>query len=758
MHFFSGKMIQDLLIKQQSKGAFWRDKRALVIFIIFYIAVFYLWIIYWQDNKWIKILGSDLLAFGSLLVTIASLYRTYKNSETDKIFWLLLLLGFVSYACAELIAGYYELILRVNSPSPGYSDAFYLFYPILNIVAFVLMAWKKENAYACFRLLFDIILVMIVATSISWWYIIGPFIVQSNELDVMSVIYAAYPVVDLGLIFSVVKFYTTSQWVARKVLNLFLVGLSILFFADAVYLYLSLNGLYQPGNWVHPLWSAARLIIALAGIAHRESRVVKRNSSEWDIRSNIIQISIPYVLVGVLLLLLSIKLKEINSLQIGLLLCIVMIIIRQVITLLENGGLLRSLERKNRELQETVFTDYLTAMPNRFRFLRDLKFTGNPCVAIINIENFRAINEFYGYEAGDRLLRDFSEHIIRLVKPYRYRAYRLAGDEYAILADSIDDKSFHERVLLIHDLIEQTSFKVHGQVHPLFVTLGIAYTADKPLEKAQMALQYARQHRDRVQIYCDELPIKEKYQSNLYWIQEVQDAIQENRIALYYQPIMDMITGMINKYEVLVRMIDRDGKVILPGCFLPVIKKTKLYPQLTEVVLKKSFTYFSDKNVDFSINLSAADISDKKVRLQIMALLAYNKLGPRVTFEFVESEEFEDPHELSSFINEIKSHDAKIAIDDFGSGYSNFAYILTMGADYIKLDGSLIKEIASNPSVLAIVESIVYFARKLKIKTIAEFVSSEPVFLAAKKIGLDEVQGYFIGEPKPYLLELDKPN
>ena len=138
MHFFSGKMIQDLLIKQQSKGAFWRDKRALVIFIIFYIAVFYLWIIYWQDNKWIKILGSDLLAFGSLLVTIASLYRTYKNSETDKIFWLLLLLGFVSYACAELIAGYYELILRVNSPSPGYSDAFYLFYPILNIVAFVL--------------------------------------------------------------------------------------------------------------------------------------------------------------------------------------------------------------------------------------------------------------------------------------------------------------------------------------------------------------------------------------------------------------------------------------------------------------------------------------------------------------------------------------------------------------------------------------------------------------------------------------------
>lgn len=121
-------------------------------------------------------------------------------------------------------------------------------------------------------------------------------------------------------------------------------------------------------------------------------------------------------------------------------------------------------------------------------------------------------------------------------------------------------------------------------------------------------------------------------------------------------------------------------------------------------------------------------------------------------FEFVESEEFENPYELSRFVMAVKKYNVKIAIDDFGSGYSNFAYILTMGADYIKIDGSLIKEIVTNSSILVIVESIIFFAKQLGIKTIAEFVSSEEIYNMAKNIGIDECQGYYIGEPAPTVI------
>jgi diguanylate cyclase (GGDEF)-like protein len=418
-----------------------------------------------------------------------------------------------------------------------------------------------------------------------------------------------------------------------------------------------------------------------------------------------------------------------------------------------NKNLEQHVKEKTTQLRKQLYTDQLTTTPNRLQLIEDMKEAMQPCLAIINVEQFRTINEFYGYQTGDDLLQELAERLVKLIEPYQYQLYRLAGDEYAVFADGGDENLFSDWMLSVHNIIEKVPFKIHGHNYYFFVTVGIAITKDEPLEKAQMALEYARQCCLPLKVYHDDLPMREAYRNNLYWIHEVQDAIQENRVMVYYQPIMNTLTSEINKYEVLVRLLARDGQIVLPGIFLPIIKKTKLYPRLTEVVIEKSFAYFVNRNVDFTINLSAADILDASVQEVIWESLAEVDVAKRVTFEFVESEEFKNPDDLSLFIQKIKECGAKIAIDDFGSGYSNFAYILNMEAHYIKIDGSLISEIDTNPAMVAIVESIVHFAKQLGIKTIAEYVSSEAIFLEAKRIGLDYLQGYYIGKPKPYLVE-----
>ncbi|CUH95031.1 hypothetical protein P22_1100 [Propionispora sp. 2/2-37] len=731
-----------------------KEKQTLLILIFLYITLFIFWDFFWQDDDWTRALGSVALAVSSSLITLYFLFRTYKETSSGKLFWLFLFFGILSLAAAKTISGYYRFILDVQSSFLGWDDFFYVLYPIFILSAFISIVWRQRGAYNCFKLIFDIILFMIVLFSITWRYVGNHFVFDSAVEVVIYRYYSIYPVLDFGLLCGIIKFYSRSQWFGQSVLNLLILCWSLFFIADTAYLYQKLQGIVYPDVWFHALWGIGKLVLALSGILHREDIVKhhKKPTLAGKLQSYDLQLFVTYSLVVISLLLLFTELDEINSLAIGVLCCVILMSIRQIFSFLDHKELLKTLKEKNNKLEDMVYTDYLTSMPNRFRLLQDLRHLKKPCVVIINIENFRAINEFYGYQAGDQVLKDFAQCVVREALPYGYSVYRLSGDEYALLADGLEEEDCQKRILAIYEELEKTGFEIHGQEHHLFATFGIAMTADKPMEKAQMALRYARQCNFRVQMYRDELPIKNSHYDNLHWVKEVQEAVQEDRITLYYQPIMDLNTGKVTKYEALMRMVSRTGEIIAPGCFLPIIKKTKIYPRLTEVVLKKSFAFFADKDVEFSINLSAADISDGQVTALIMQLLQGSGLAERVTFEFVESEEFEDIRELASFIQSVKAYRAKIAIDDFGSGYSNFAHILTMDTDYIKLDGSLIKEIATNPSVLAIVESIVYLARKLNIKVIAEFVSSEAIFSTAQKIGLDEVQGYFIGAPKPDLL------
>ncbi|MBL8993398.1 MAG: EAL domain-containing protein, partial [Spirochaetia bacterium] len=224
----------------------------------------------------------------------------------------------------------------------------------------------------------------------------------------------------------------------------------------------------------------------------------------------------------------------------------------------------------------------------------------------------------------------------------------------------------------------------------------------------------------------------------------------------YFQPILNNHSRQIEKYETLVRLQGTDGKIIAPGLFLPIAKKTKLYGGISKRVIEKSFEALLASDMEFSINLSADDILNEETTAFLFATLK-NCAGSsgacsRLVFEILESEGIESYEIVSDFIRKVKVFGCKVAIDDFGTGYSNFEHLLRLQVDYIKIDASLIRTLDSDRNSQILVENIVDFSNKLGILTIAEFVHSQSVLEKVRELGVHFSQGYHIGEPKAHLV------
>ncbi|MEJ2213701.1 MAG: EAL domain-containing protein [Gammaproteobacteria bacterium] len=225
--------------------------------------------------------------------------------------------------------------------------------------------------------------------------------------------------------------------------------------------------------------------------------------------------------------------------------------------------------------------------------------------------------------------------------------------------------------------------------------------------------------------------------------------MQEDRVVVFAQAIVNSDDMQVNKYECLVRLVDENGKIVSPFYFLDVAKKTKLYHKITKVVVTKTLEALQKINdVEFSINLSPDDLMHNETMDFISKAISQSNCAKRVVLEIVESEEIEELNAVSDSINQLKGLGCKVAIDDFGTGYSNFSYLMQINADFIKVDGSLIKDIDQNENSRVIAQTILQFANQLELKTVAEFVHNEKVMDEVKRMGFDYLQGFHLDEPK----------
>ena len=313
-------------------------------------------------------------------------------------------------------------------------------------------------------------------------------------------------------------------------------------------------------------------------------------------------------------------------------------------------------------------------------------------------------------------------------------------------------------MLEIKMLMEEKNFSIGERDISLRVTAVISYEAPSSnLKTLDMCKEFARKRNKSFEVYTKSHNQLKEYEENLQWIHKLKSAFKDKRIVAHYQPLYNYQTGTIERYEALVRLVDKDGDIVAPGLFLDAAHKAKLMTKLSERMVENSFNYFKEHKCGFSINLTVSDILNHEfVRYLLEKIISFGE-GEKITLEILESEGIENFDKVKSFINKVKAYGCKIAIDDFGSGYANFENLLKLDADFIKIDGSLIRDIHINTDAYDIVEAIVNFARKKKIKTVAEFVSNQEIFECVHRLGIDYAQGYYIGKPLDSLTSnLDK--
>ncbi|MGC8769907.1 MAG: EAL domain-containing protein [Brevinematia bacterium] len=421
--------------------------------------------------------------------------------------------------------------------------------------------------------------------------------------------------------------------------------------------------------------------------------------------------------------------------------------------------------KKEKALLKQIYTDNLTGLPNRIKLINDISDKKFGYLMIINIDSFREINDFYGVIVGDFILKEIANRLLIYENDRKYKTYKLSSDEYAVLIqDKLSREEAYECAEFIRNVITEEKYRYEDNIIYISVSIGMASGETEEndnylpvrqniLLKADMALKKAKSLKKAILVYDESFNIFQEFQNNILWTKKLKDAISSDRIIPFYQPIVNNKTGKVEKYESLVRIIGDNGEIVSPAYFLHISKKNRLYEYITRKMLEKIIIDFEKIKSELSFNLSIEDINNTETKNYIINVIKSNKeFANKLVIELTETEEINNYEVVNDFIGELKNYNVKIAIDDFGSGYSNFDHIMSLDVDYLKIDASIIKNLSNNKNSQILTKFIVDFAKSMSIHTIAEFVSTKEIYEKVIELGVDYSQGYYLGEPKPFNL------
>jgi diguanylate cyclase (GGDEF)-like protein len=410
------------------------------------------------------------------------------------------------------------------------------------------------------------------------------------------------------------------------------------------------------------------------------------------------------------------------------------------------------------KIKKQSITDPLTQIYNRSYLNEELKKMNMSSYQIMmcDIDYFKKVNDNYGHKAGDEVLVKVAK-TIQSELTHDDILIRFGGEEFLLFTKkSKNGCSAYEIAQRIREKIEATSFVYENNIMKITLSIGITCqpehfkTATLAIKHADEMLYIAKRE-GRNKVISTTTHKKLAQEGSTKTISDVKTALEEGRILCYFQAIFDIQTQEIVKYEALVRMQEEDGSIVPPIAFLDNIMYTTVYNDLTKTVLESVFVHIKKYECTMSVNLNFSDILDNTIyELIIGELQEHKSLAPWLIVELLEYEVLAETESLVlERLLHIKSFGVHIAIDDFGSGYSNYTMFKTLPIDILKIDGSLIKDLDTSKVGHTIIHSIVLLAKELGIKTVAEFVHSEKIFEEVKRLGIDEAQGFYLAKPEP---------
>ncbi len=408
----------------------------------------------------------------------------------------------------------------------------------------------------------------------------------------------------------------------------------------------------------------------------------------------------------------------------------------------------------------SVRSNVNTIMSDKKHLIDKIESNNLFLLILIQIEDFEILDRFYNILTVDKIEKMFAFNMLSYL-PNAYvfeNIYNIGNGRYALLADFFDFASSETNIIEYLETfvknIRKSILIVDEIEYDLNIIVSYSFGKEHLYEDAKCGLDEAINKKMLIK-YANDSSIHDHIEAkkNMEVIKMVKIALDNYKIVSYFQPIINNKTRIIEKYESLVRLVDEEGNVLSPYAFLDISKKGSYYNKITHRVLENSFKILEHITTKISINLSSLDIEKEETRDILYELLErYSLDTSRIVFELLEDESVKDFAVIKRFIQKVKKLGVMIAIDDFGAGYSNFERLLEFEPDILKIDGSLIKNIANDVYSRNIVETIVSFAKKQNIITIAEFVENEEIFNILYNLGVDYSQGYYFGEPKKIVI------
>lgn len=384
----------------------------------------------------------------------------------------------------------------------------------------------------------------------------------------------------------------------------------------------------------------------------------------------------------------------------------------------------------------------------------------------MDLDQFKIVNDTCGHQAGDELLRQISLILSNRVRDADTLA-RLGGDEFGLLLENCTIDVAIKMVEELRELVQNFRFVHSDKIFRIGVSIGMVsvnkdtLSLGKVMAQADSACYAAKDHgRNRIHVYQAQDDELTKRHGEMEWVSRINQAIEDDRFCLFCQPIIPF-KDFVEKphiFEILVRKVDEQGKLIPPMAFIPAAERYHLMPLIDRWVIKNTFSIYRDylnannikTNHLFSINLSGVSLGDKYLLEFIKEQFEFYQVSPNnICFEITETAAIVNLTTTIHLINSLKGLGCKFLLDDFGSGMSSFAYLKNLPVDFLKMDGSYVQDITHNEIDLAMVKSIHSIADAMHIKTIAEFVESTEAMQLLKDIGVDYGQGFFLGKPVP---------
>ncbi|MCG7983553.1 MAG: EAL domain-containing protein [Candidatus Thiodiazotropha lotti] len=424
-------------------------------------------------------------------------------------------------------------------------------------------------------------------------------------------------------------------------------------------------------------------------------------------------------------------------------------------------------------LHHMAFHDSLTNLKNRHELEQALQkaleearhANQSHAFMYLDLDQFKVVNDTCGHMAGDELLRQISAVLKKRVRGSDLLA-RLGGDEFGVLLLNCPLDRAEQLANILRETVEAFRFIWEGRPFNTSVSIGLVditpmtKSGIEVLSNADMACFAAKSRgRNRVHIYTaedDELALR---RDEMQWVSRINSALSEDRFLLYQQQIVPLVEleGPCHT-EVLLRMQGSDGEIISPGAFIPAAERYDLMQRLDRWVVNSIFTYLGEHRQDrdrgqlFFINLSGTSLSDPDFFEFIRERMNSLKVSPRsICFEVTETAAINNLEITESFIQEIREMGCHFALDDFGAGLSSFSYLKSLSVDFLKVDGSFVKQVEEDEMSRAIVDAINTIGHVAGLKTIAEFVERQQTREMLQSMGVDFAQGYGIQRPQPLI-------